>query len=193
MKANNIPLRFEKPLLIQARVLREVMSIKNEEQEVVKINVLEKSNQILFDQKDTIIVGRLIEAQFPNYEKIIPQDASTKAIFDRKDLEKAVKMCAIFAREAANIVRFSLKKDSITVSANAPQTGENTVEVEAKITGEENEIAFNVRYLLDLFANIDEEEMVFEMTSPTSPGVFKVKDDPSFLHLIMPIRVQGET
>lgn len=192
LKINEMPISIEKPLLISARVLKEVMTSKTEEEQIIKINILEKSNQIMFDQQETIIVGRLIEAQFPNYEKIIPADATTKAVFDRQELEKAVKMCAIFAREAANIVRFSVKEGIITVSANAPQTGENTVEVEAKVTGEDNDIAFNARYLLDLFANIEEEEMVFEMTTPTSPGVFKIKSDPTFLHLIMPIRVQTE-
>lgn len=79
----------------------------------------------------------------------------------------------------------------IIVSANTPSTGENTVEVEEKLTGEENEIAFNAKYLLDLFANIDEETMVFEMSGPLNAGVFKIDGDNSFLHLIMPIKVEG--
>lgn len=190
--SNEIPLRIEKPLLISARALREIVSIKNEEDVKIKIYASEKSNQVVFEQEDIVVVGRLIEAVFPSYEKIIPQDVVTKAFFDREEMGKAVKMCAIFARESANIVRFSVKQGNITVSANAPQTGNNTVEVEAKVDGDDNEIAFNVRYLLDLFANITDEEMILEMTTPTSPGVFKIKGDPTFLHLIMPIRVQAE-
>ncbi len=192
LKVNDIPFRFEKPLLISARVLKEVMGIRGEGEQKIKIHIIEKSNQILFDVGDMVIVGRLLEAQFPSYEKIIPQEATTKAVFDRQDLEKAVKICSIFARDSANIVRFEVGKGSIKVFANAPQTGENTVEVDAEVSGEEGEIAFNVRYLLDLLANVQEEEMVLEMTTSTSPGVFKVKDDPTFLHLIMPIRVQTD-
>ncbi|QQG40737.1 MAG: DNA polymerase III subunit beta [Candidatus Levyibacteriota bacterium] len=192
LKYNTIPFRIEKPLLISARVLKEVMMLKNGEDENIKIFMIEKSNQVLFEDGDTIIVGRLIEAQFPVYEKIIPQEVLTKATFDRVDLVKAVKMCSIFARESANIVKFSVTQDAIIVSANAPQTGENTVTVEAKVTGDDNEIAFNARYLLELLGTIEEEEMVVEMTNPTSPGVFKIKGDPTFLHLIMPIRVQTE-
>lgn len=187
-----IALHLEKPLLISAKVLREVVGLKNEDETTTQMFVIEKSNQVLFEQEDAILVGRLIEAQFPDYEKIIPQNATTKVIFERQEMEKAVKMAAIFARESANIVKFSIKKDCITVTANAPQTGENTIEVEVKLTGEENEIAFNARYLLDLFANVKEEEMMLEMTTPTSPGVFKVMGDKTFLHLIMPIRIQSE-
>ena len=60
---------------------------------------------------------------------------------------------------------------------------------EAKTTGEENEIAFNARYLLEFFSAIDGEEVSFEMTGPLNPGVFRVAGDSSYLHLIMPIRI----
>lgn len=180
---------LEKPLLVPARAFREIISLKDEEGEV-DIYISKKNNQILFEQDKMILVGRLIEAEYPAYEKIIPANFSTSISFDKEELQKAVKICSIFARETANIIKFSLKKDVLLVSANTQSVGDNKVEVEAKLTGEENEIAFNARYLLDLLGNIQEEDLVFEMTGPLNPGVFKIKNDPTFLHLIMPIRVQ---
>ncbi len=59
------------------------------------------------------------------------------------------------------------------------------------MTGEENEIAFNAKYLLDVLTHLPDEDLTFEMSGPLNPGVFKIKNDPSFLHLIMPIRVQA--
>lgn len=184
---------WEKPLLIPARVIREVILAKQTEggEGEIELFVSGGNNQVLFSWKDALLVGRLIEGEFPNYEKIIPTDVATTVSFDKDELQKAVKTCSIFARETANIVRFSVKKNAIVVSANTPSVGENTVEVEAKVDGEENEIAFNARYLLELFSHIDKDDMTFEMTGPLNPGVFKIKDDDSFLHLIMPIRVQG--
>jgi DNA polymerase-3 subunit beta len=176
-------------LLLSARVIRELASVKQDED--ISIFVSGKNNQAIFIQGETILVGRLIEAEYPNYEKIIPTDLGTKAEFDKNEMQKAIKMCSVFARETANIVKVSVKKDKIVVSANTPSAGENEVEVDAKVTGEENEIAFNARYLLDLFSNINEENMSFEMAGPLNPGVFKITGDNSFLHLIMPIRVQG--
>jgi DNA polymerase-3 subunit beta len=177
-------------LLIPARLLRETILLREEER-ILKMFILGKNNQVIFTQGETSVVGRLIEAQYPDYEKIIPQKSETKAVFQKEDLQNAVKICSVFAKETANVVKLSLKKEKIIVSANSPSVGENTVDVEAKIEGEENEIAFNARYLAELLANIDEEEMVFEMQGPFNPGVFKIAGDNSFLHLIMPIRVQG--
>jgi DNA polymerase-3 subunit beta len=176
-------------LLLSARVVRELASIKQEED--ISLFVSNKNNQAVFVQGETTLVGRLIEAEYPSYEKIIPTDFGTKAEFDKNEMQKAVKLCSVFARETANIVKISLKKDKVIVSANTPSAGENTAEIDAKTTGEENEIAFNARYLLDLFSNIEDENMTFEMAGPLSPGVFKIAGDNSFLHLIMPIRVQG--
>jgi len=191
---NNIVVKTKKgesldALLLSARAVKELASIKQNED--ISLFVSSKNNQAVFVQGETTLVGRLIEAEYPNYEKIIPTDFGTKAEFDKNEMQKAIKLCSVFARETANIVKLSVKKDKIIVSANTPSIGENTVEVDAKITGEENEIAFNARYLLDLFANIDEEDMSFEMAGPLNPGVFKIIGDNSFLHLIMPIRVQG--
>ncbi len=178
---------IEKDMLVPARVVREALSLK--EGGDIHIFVSEHHNQIIFSQDDVLLVGRLIEAQFPEYEKILPGDPSAKVTFDREELLKAVKTCAIFARETANIITLSLKKETIVVSAKTPSLGENTVEVEATLTGEENDIAFNSRYLLDALNAVEEETLTFEMTGPLNPGVFRPLEDPSFFHLIMPIRV----
>lgn len=180
-------------MLVPSRIIRELIQMeKDSEDGNVRVYESKEKNQIIFSQDDTMLIGRLIEAEFPNYEKIIPTDFSTKAIFEKDSLQKAIKAGYVFARQTAGIVKLSLEKNKISVSANAPSVGKNLIEVEAKITGEENEIAFNARYLLDFLANSVSETISFEMNGPLSPGVFRETDDPSFMHLIMPIRVQQE-
>lgn len=176
-------------LIVPARVFREVLGMK-EDLETVSVFLERNANQIIFEGKGTTLVGRLIEAEFPNFEKIIPTDHSTEILFNRDELHKAVKICSIFARDSANIIKLSLKSKKIVVSSQTPSLGENTVEVDAVLQGEENEIAFNAKYLLDALSNLPTEELQFQMTGPLNPGVFKLKEDTSFLHLIMPIRIQ---
>lgn len=176
-------------MIVPARVIKELMFMQDYEGDT-RMFAGRKNNQIIFSGSETTLIGRLIEAEFPNYEKILPVDFSTKTIFDRENLQKAVKVCYIFARETANIIKLSILKDRIIVSANTPQVGENTVEVEAEAVGEDNQIAFNARYLLEILSNVSEDRLSFEMTGPLSPGVFKIVNDNTFLHLIMPIRLQ---
>ncbi len=185
------------PLLVPARLIRELISAKDWAGDIGVYSSV-GNNQILFFLEDAVLVGRLIEAEFPNYEKIIPSDFSTRAIIDREEFQKAVKTCSIFAREAANIIKLSLvkglpagKAGKIVISASASSFGETSVDIDAVIEGEENEIAFNARYLLEFLGNVDCEKIIFEMTGPLNPGVFKLDEDRDFLHIIMPIRIQG--
>jgi DNA polymerase III subunit beta len=175
-------------LLVSARVIKEILAIKGAGE--MGIFTTASSNQVLFDLEDCIVVGRLIEAEYPEYQKIIPEEFTTKAQFDREEALSAVRSCSVFAREAANIIRLSIKDGIIVFSASASSVGENEVEIESKTTGEENEIAFNARYLLEFLSNVDDERISFEMTGPLNSGVFRVEGDVSYLHLIMPIRVQ---
>ena len=176
--------------IVPARVFRELLSLKDESKDI-NMYISQQNNQILFEQDDTILIGRLIEAEFPNFAKIIPSDFSVSVSFDREELLKAVKICSVFARDSANIIKLALAKDHIMVSSGSSAIGENSVRVDAKLSGEENEIAFNARYLLDALSNIDEKDLVFDMIGPLNPGVFRIQGDTSYLHMIMPIRVQG--
>lgn len=182
--------------ILPARTLTEVARILSEEkEEAVGLEIAKEGGQAIFRLSQAEIFCRLLEGQFPNFEKIIPTGFSLRCFLGREELSSAVKTAAIFAREAANIVKFKIHPSAgsgskFEVSANAPQVGENTTEIEAKIEGEDGEIAFNTRFLQDFLSVVSTEEIVFEMQGPLSPGVFKVKDDDSFLHIIMPVRLQ---
>ena len=175
--------------LIPVRVIKEIQGAKQEEGDV-ELFASSKSNQVLFEFSDAQIVGRLIEAEYPDYKKIIPQDFETQALFDRGEALAAVRTCLVFAKEAANIIKMSVGGGKLIFRTSASSVGENEAEVDAKTTGEENEIAFNGRYLLEFLSAIDDDDVSFEMTGPLNPGVFKLPKDPDYLHIIMPIRVQ---
>ena len=176
------------PLIIPAKLIREAFFFKEEGD--ITLFLLFQKKQIIFTQGNDVIVGRQIEAEFPNYERILPSDLTTKILLDREELQRAVKTSDIFAREAANVIVFSIQKDKILVSAKKSSIGENTVEVEAQVKGEENEIAFNAKYLLEFLGNFTEEQVSFEMSGPLNPAIFSSPQTSSFLHLIMPIRTE---
>ena len=95
-------------------------------------------------------------------------------------------MAAIFARSAANIIKWEIKSGKLKVSANSPQIGENETVLDIEGKGE-GEIAFNGRYLLDYLGSMDEETINFSMVDSLKPGVFKSKN---YIHVIMPVRIQ---
>lgn len=185
-------------VIVPAKALSEVNRIIGElaVKEQLALVLDEKNNQLLFRLGEVEVFSRLLEGEFPDYEKIIPDKLGVEIEIDKGELLAAVRMAAIFARESANIVRWKLrggggKLNKLMISANAPQVGENQVEVEIEGKGEENEIAFNSRYLLEMLNAVVTERLVFEMVGVLKPGIFREKGNKDFLHLIMPVRVQS--
>jgi len=183
---------FEKGLIIPSRTLTEVGKVIGEsgQEKILGLNLTPESNQVIFVTPDCEIVSRIVEGKFPDFEKIIPEEEKTKAIVETGGLTRAVKIAAIFARESANIVRFEVDRSGIKVSANTAQVGENKSQIEAKVEGESNKIAFNSRYFLDFLNSVNSDLIEFRMTGPLNPGVFSPAGDKSYTHIIMPVRVQ---
>jgi len=184
-------LKISSPLIVPARSLSEILRIAGESEEgKIGLSFTEKGNQAIFSFPDAEIVTRLIEGEFPQYQKIVPSSFSTRLKLGKESFLKAVKTASIFARDSANIVKFRIEKNSLIVSANSPQVGGNKTKVEAEVQGEKKEIAFNCRFLLEFLGKIEEDEIIFEMSESLNPGVFKIPQDSSYLHIVMPVRVQ---
>ncbi len=179
-------------IILPAQSLSEIVRIAQEvKANEISFAVVENKNQVVFTMPSVQIFTRLIDGEFPNTDKIIPQTFKTRVIIDKDIFSQAVKTASLFARGAANIIKIKVEKDGLKLSANNPQIGEDEDSVEAKVEGEETEIAFNFRFLLDLLANFPGQEVIFESSGPLNPGVFKPKSEKiNFLHIIMPVRVQ---
>jgi len=184
--------KLQKELIIPARALIEVGKIMAEarEENNLGLTITPESNQIIFSTPEVEIISRLIEGKFPDFEKIIPEKSKTQVMIETEGLLQAVRAASIFAREAANIIKFEIKGSKFEVSSNNPQLGENKVTLEAKTEGEGGKIAFNSRYLLDFLNSVKSDLVSFEMTTSLNPGIFKPANDKSYLHVIMPIRIQ---
>lgn len=180
-------------VIIPAPSLFEVVKIAQEIQEKeVDFAVIENKNQLVFLFPQTLLFTRVIDGEFPSVDKIIPTSFKTKVTVDKEHLNQSVKTASLFARGAANIIKIKITKDGLNLSANAPQVGSDEDFVEAKVEGEETEIAFNFRFLLDLLSHFPDKDVVFESSGALTPGVFRSPASAStFLHLIMPVRVQG--
>ncbi len=176
--------------LIPARSLTEIVRLASGENEL-KVGLTEDENQVVFLLPDLQLTSRLIEGEFPEYQKIIPEETSTKLLVDKEEFHQSVRMASVFARESANVVKFKLGDGKVEISSNAPSVGENKTEVGAKIDGEEMEIAFNYRFLLDFLKVIpaSEQQVEMEFNEALTPGVFKIPSDSDWLHIIMPVKV----
>lgn len=192
VKTMTIDKDVEFSCVVPARVFSEVVKIAQEEKEEKSIGVsLSPDGQAVFRVSDTELFARTIDGEYPVYQKIIPKNHASTAIFDTEELLSAVRSVSIFARDNANIIKLHIEKGASSVSSNSPQAGEGIVEVSPDVEGEGGDIAYNSRFLVDYLSHVASDRVIFEMTGSLNPGVFRIPDDESYLSVIMPVRVQG--
>jgi len=178
-------------VIIPRSAILELTRFSAEEEEIT-MNFNQQENQVLFGIDNAILSSRILEGEFPDFEKIIPKETGTQILLDKEEFLRAIKLASVFAREAANIVKIEVGKTSLDVSAESQTSGSQTARVDAKVEGGEKlEIAFNYRFLEEFLHAVKGEEIKIELSGPSSPGKFVDTSDPDFLHLIMPVRVQG--
>jgi DNA polymerase-3 subunit beta len=180
----------ETSVVIPARALNELVRVLADSDDPVDVVLAQARNQILFHLEGVDLVSRLIDGQFPNYQQVLPQSHSTRAVLDREELLRAVRPAALIAHESANIVKLQISANGdagVVVSANA-EVGDHVGQVEAAVEGDGTTIAFNARYLADVLTNVEAAQFALELNGPLSPGVFKPVGDERYVHVVMPVR-----
>lgn len=175
-------------VIIPKNVLFEIAKFVGEEENIF-FTFKESDHQVSFAFGDTVLSSRVLEGEFPDYEKIIPKESTIKVNIDKEEFLRVVKLSSVFARDSANIIKFQTGKDNITLSAESPQAGNQKTDIEAKVEGKEIEIAFNYRFLEDFLHSVKGESVDIAFSSSNAPGVFTDPQDPQFIHLVMPVRI----
>jgi DNA polymerase-3 subunit beta len=164
-----------------------------DEDERIKVSIGE--NHITFTCGGTKIYSKLIEGQFPNYDRVIPLDNELKMYVNRDLLAAAVRRVAIFSNQYTHQIKFLLSPSSLVIQAEDIEIGGEAQEsIPVDYTGDSFDIGYNAAYMLDILRHIDEEEIVFNLKEkdPTSAAIIQPgeqKSDEDILMLLMPIRL----
>lgn len=155
-----------------------------------KMEISVSKNQILFNVGNIELTSRLIEGKFPEYDKIIPKDSKTKFVVKVEDLSQVVKRVSLFAKENNYSIRMTATNDGkLTLSTDETKVGEEKAELEIKMEGENNKIAINAQYLLDVLTFVDCEEIEISITDKLSPAVIKPCKKDDYTYIIMPLKI----
>ncbi|MCC6446742.1 MAG: DNA polymerase III subunit beta [Armatimonadetes bacterium] len=174
--------------IVPARAMNELQRVLvNEEGPVVEANIAD--NQIVFTMDGFRLNSRLIEGQFPNYERVIPSSHDKRLTMQTDELSKAVRRASIVARESANRLIFATDEDKLILTAESGEVGRAREEVEMTREGGDIKIAFNAKYLADVLNVMDFEGLHLELTDPLKPGVLKPAEDIDFTYIIMPMQL----
>ena len=191
---NNHFLEKNYSFILPQKTVKELVNIFSEKEKEIKIYF--SPNQVMFEYPMTEVahpqiqlISRLIEGEYPNYQEIIPKKYSTQITVDKNEFLNQIKTASLFSGKINEIkIKTNSKNKKVEIFSQSSDVGEYNSSIPGVIKGEEIEISFNHRFLLDGLLNIKSSEVIFELSGDSGPGVLKPVGDDSYIYVVMPIK-----
>lgn len=137
----------------------------------------------------TVLVSKLVDGAFPDYQRVIPRGNDKIAVIERSILEGALDRVLTIAATKSSAVKMSLDAGRMEITHSNPDAGSAVEEIDIAYDGEQIEVGFNGRYLLDMLNAAGGDRIVMQLGEPGTPGLFHPEDDENALYVCMPMRV----
>ena len=193
MDRESITIRgIEKGIIIPKKGVLEIKKIMGDRDEEEEMEIYFDQTHGFFKIGKSLMVIRLIDGEFPEYEQVIPKGNDKKLVMEKEKIYGCLRRVSTMASERVEGIKLSLKKNSIELSSYHQDFGDAKEEVEVVYEGPPLEIGFNARYLIEALNVIDTKEVIMELKDEGSPGIIKPLSsiEPSNqFHIIMPMRI----
>lgn len=185
------PGKLESRAIVPTRAMTQLVRVLRDEDESVKLAFSE--SQVAAATGRAVVMARLVEGTFPNFEEVIPVNCEKKSTIRREDLAAGLRRAAVlFANRegpAGSSVRLKFEEGKeLVVSATVADVGEAVVSIPCTFKGKAEEVGYNANFLLDALGVATNEEVSFEFNSKQSPG--KLSDGDRFTYVVMPVTLE---
>jgi DNA polymerase-3 subunit beta len=148
-------------------------------------------NHLFFDVGGRLLISRMIDGQFPAFERVIPKGNDKHIEFERDRLTSAVKRVALLSNERSRAVKIQIEKGKVDVTSSSPDVGEAKETLPVDYAGAAMQICFNAQYVLDFLAAVSSDVVSLDLKDEVSQAVMKPvgADGYDYTYVIMPMRV----
>ncbi|WP_432821867.1 DNA polymerase III subunit beta [Trichloromonas sp.] len=176
-----------KGVIFPKKGIYELKKISDEDDSDISIGFMD--NNAVVKKGKTIVIMRLVDGEFPDYNRVIPKQNEFVAKIKRDDFNHSLRRMAILSNEKSKGIKLTLKTNYIEISSSNPEFGDAREELEVEYSGPELSIGYNARYIMDVLQNQDCEKIELHIKDNLSPGILKAVGDNDYLAVIMPMRL----
>jgi len=174
-------------VVIPRKSLNELRRLMDDTDEVIELDFQKQHG--VFKKDSIVLTTRLIDMSFPNYQQVIPEEVSSAATIDREALISAIRRVSLLSSERSRAVRFAFSEGELTVHTNNPDLGAATETLPIGYDGEDLDVTFNAKYMLDTLTSLDAEQINIGLKDELSPCRVYQEEDQDYIAVIMPMRV----
>ena len=163
--------------------------------ELTNVNVEFNTSNAFFNFNQVKMICRLIDERFPDYENVIPLDNNNTLVVKKDELLSSLKRIAIYANKTTHQVRLKITGSELMVSAeDLDFSNEANERLSCEHDGEDLEIGFNARFLVEMLSNIDSDEITLNLSAPNRAGIItpNEKEEEDILMLVMPVMLSNQ-
>jgi DNA polymerase-3 subunit beta len=177
---------------IPARALRELEKMLTMAQEEDSLALFVDEGQVVFELGEQNLTSRKLDGAYPNYNQLIPQQFARTMVIDRKRIIESLERVSVLADQKNNLVKFTVDSNNqqVTLAVEAKELGNAKESLSAQITGDNLEIGFNIRYLLEGLKAISSNEIKFSFNQSTQPVIINPLGGLKMTYLIMPVQLK---
>lgn len=176
--------------IIPSKAIREIERLLTSTPEsITDVKISVSDNQVAFKVAETVIISRLIEGHFPNYEQVIPKISDVRIQIPTRDLLTLTQRAALGVAERGGAIRYLFEKGRLRAIGSAQGRVEVEDELSIEYAGNPIEIVFNPLFVLDVLKNMDSPHVSIEITSSLNPSVIRPVGDDQMVSVIMPMRI----
>lgn len=180
---------LSKKAVVPGRTLNEVGKIISQMDQKGDLRISFDEKQVLFSLPNMKIYSRLLAGEFINYNQILPSEFKSKAEIETDDFLTSIDRSFLMARENKNIaVKLEVKDDFIMISSNS-EMGSSVEKVDIRLEGQDLDIGFNPKYLMDALKVIDSEKIYMQFINNVSPCIITPEDSDNYIYLVLPCRI----
>ena len=153
------------------------------------IEIAIEGSQFILKYESKILMIRLIEGKYPNYQQFIPTKLPQKLSLRRETFLSSLERVSLLANQKSKAVLLNLTQGKMEISSNNPELGDAKEEIEVDYKGQEMKIGFNAKYITDILTSMNNEVVDFELNDQLSPGLVRPHNDNSYTCVVMPMRI----
>lgn len=174
-------------VIIPKKTVTELYKLLSDFEGNIKINL--NSNKIVFFIGNSVLISKLIDGTFPDYNRVIPKDNNNLLKINRTSFSLAVDRVSTITSEKSPVIKFKILKNLINMSSVNSENGTATEDIVSNYNGNEIEIGFNSKYILEMLNNLEDEEITLNFRDSSSPVTAKEDSNPDLIYVLMPMRV----
>jgi len=174
-------------VIIPKKTIYELSKLLSEIDKEISISI--SSNKIIFIIGEIILISKLIDGSFPDYKRVIPNDNLNILQVKRNKLLSAVDRVSTIANEKSPVIKFNLLENNLNLNTINNQSSTASEDLQLDYKGDDIEIGFNSKYIMDLVNNLEDEEISIKFKDNTSPIIAQEKSNSNLVYVLMPMRV----